>query len=84
MNVNNNNREKTISDEERDESGTAKKLDAKLKDIKNIGRTTKPISVRSHRSNISLHPLIIKLLNAGKKALKKIMDLMKYLKILMK
>ena len=72
MNVNNNNREEDISDEDKnDESETATRFDAILKDIKNIGRTTKPISVKSHGSNINLHPLIIKLINAGKKVLKK-------------
>ena len=42
------------------------KFDAISKYIKNIGRTTKPISVKSHGSNINLHPLIVKLLKAGK------------------
>ena len=72
MNVNNNNREEDISDEDKnDESETATSFDAILKDVKNIGRTTKPISVKSHGGNIYLHPLIIKLINAGKKVFKK-------------
>ena len=72
MNVNNNNREQDDSDEEEsDQSNIAKKFDAKLIDIKNNRRTTKRINVKSHGSNVNLHPLIIKLLNAGKKVLKK-------------
>ena len=69
----------TVSD-----SKTVKKFDAILKGIKNNGRTTKPISVKSHGCNINLHPLIIKLINGGKTVVKKIMDLMKYLIFLIK
>ena len=47
------------------------KFDAILNDIKNVGRTTNPTSVKSRDSTINLHPLIIKLLNAGKTMLKK-------------
>ena len=61
-----------MSDEdESDESETAKKFDAILKDIKIIGRTTKLMSLQSLSSNISLNPLLIKLLKAGKTGLKK-------------
>ena len=48
----------------------AKKFDAILQDINKTGRNTKPISVKSHGSNISPHPPITKLLNARKTALK--------------
>ena len=48
-----------------------KKFNTILKDIKNNGRTSKPISVKSFGINISLHPLIIKLLTAEKKGHKK-------------
>ena len=47
------------------------KFDAILNDIKNVGRTTNPTSVKSRDGTINLHPLIIKLLNAGKTMLKK-------------
>ena len=47
-----------------------KKFDAILKDIKNNGRNNKLISVKSHGSNINLHPLIIKLLCSGKTVIK--------------
>ena len=50
-----------------DESKTVKKL----KDMNNIGRITKPINVKIPGTNINLHPLIIKLINAGKTVLKK-------------
>ena len=42
-----------------------------LKDIKNNERTTKSISIKSRGSNINLHPLIIKLLDAEKTVVKK-------------
>ena len=59
MNVNNNNKEEDMSDEYKsDESKNLKKFHAMLKDIKNIGRTTKPISIKSRGSNINLHPSI--------------------------
>ena len=54
-----------------DESETIKNFDVILKDIKNFGRTTKPISAKSHSSNVNLHPRIIKFLNAGKTVVKK-------------
>ena len=57
--------------DESDESETAKNFDAILKDIKIIGRTTKLISLQSLSSNISLNPLLIKLLKTGKTGLKK-------------
>ena len=63
MTVNNNNIEKYESDEDKiDKSKTVKKLDPMLKDIKNIGRTTKPISLKIHGSNINLYPLKIRML----------------------
>ena len=72
MNVNSNNIEEDKSDEDKnDESKTVKKFDAILKDINNIGRTTKPISFKIHGSNINLHSLIIRLLSAGETVLKK-------------
>ena len=71
MNVNNSNREVDKSDEDKsDESKIDKKLDAIFKGIKNNGRTSKPISVKSYGSSINLHPVIIKLLNARKTGLK--------------
>ena len=70
MNVNNNNREEDMSDEDKSgECETSKKFDAISKDIKNIGRNTKPVSVKTHGSNISLHSLIIKLPSTGKTVL---------------
>ena len=54
-----------------DESKTVKNFDVILKDIKNVGKTTKPISAKSHSSNVNLHPRIIKFLNAGKTVVKK-------------
>ena len=48
-----------MSDEDKiDECKTTKKFDAMLKDIKNFGKTTKPITDKSHGTNIDLHPLI--------------------------
>ena len=41
-------------------------FDAILKDVKNIGSTTKPASVKSRGTNINPHPLEIKLINVGK------------------
>ena len=46
-------------------------FDAISKDVKNIGWNSKPISIKSHVTNINLNPLIIKLINKGKKVLKK-------------
>ena len=72
MNVNSNNIEEDKSDEDKsDESKTVKKFDAILKDINNIGRTTKPISFKIHGSNINLHSLTIRMLSAGETVLKK-------------
>ena len=48
-----------------------KKFDAILKDIKNNGRNTIPIRVKSLDKGTNLNPLIIKLLNPGKMFLKK-------------
>ena len=49
-----------MSDEgESDESKTVKIFDATLKDIKNNGRTTKPIHFKTLDININLHSLII-------------------------
>ena len=59
---------------EEDMSGKSKitrEFDAILEDIRNNGRATKSISVKSHGSNITLNLLIMKLLNAGKTLLKK-------------
>ena len=55
----------------RGESNIAKEFDAITQDIKNNGRTTKSISAESHGSNINLHSLILKLLNAEKRYSKK-------------
>ena len=56
MNVDNNNAKEDESGEDRSvESKTVKKFDAILKDIRNIGRTTKPICVKKHGSNINLY-----------------------------
>ena len=61
------NREEDMSDDNKsDESKIVKLFDAILKDVKNIGSTTKPASVKSRGININPHPLEIKLLNAGK------------------
>ena len=46
-----------------DESNAAKKFDAILEDTKNNKSTTKFISFQSCSRNISLHLLVIKLLN---------------------
>ena len=72
MNVNKNNTEEDESDEDQcDESKLAKKFNAILKDIKNDGRTSKSINIKSHGNSINLYPLVIKLLNAGKSVIKK-------------
>ena len=66
INVKNSNREEDENDEDKsDESKIPKKFN-----VKNNRRTSKPISVKSLGSNISLNPLIIKLLTAEKKGLK--------------
>ena len=58
------NREEGKSDEDTShESKTVKKLDTVLKIIKNNGRTTKPMSVKTCGSNNNLYPLIIKFIN---------------------
>ena len=72
INVNNNNREGDESNKYKsDESKVTKRFNAILKDIKNNGRTTKPISVKGHGSNINLYPLIIKLLKRRKNGTQK-------------
>ena len=61
------NKEEDMSDDnKRDESKIVKMFDAILKDVKNIGSTTKPASVKSCGTNINAHPLEIKLLKAEK------------------
>ena len=55
----------------RSKSNILKTFDAILKDIKNNEKITKSIIVKTRSKNISLHLLIIKLLNAEKKMLKK-------------
>ena len=61
------NKEEDMSDDNKsDESKIVKMFDAILRDVKNIGSTTKPASVKSRGININPHPLEIKLLNAGK------------------
>ena len=73
MNVNNNNKKDDVETEEdkTNENKITKKFDAILKDIKNNGRTTKLIIVKSQGSNINLNPVIIKLLNARRIVIKK-------------
>ena len=65
-----------------DENNVAKIFSAILEDINNNRMTTKPVSVKSHSSNINLRPLIKKLQNTkiSKWCSEKIMDLMKHLK----
>ena len=63
------NDEVTSDEDKSDESKAVKKFDAIWKD--NIGRISKLINVKSRGSNINLHPLILKLLNAEKIVLKK-------------
>ena len=46
-------------DKSRDESKMFKNIDVILKDIKNNGSTTKPLSIKTRGNNINLHPLII-------------------------
>ena len=53
-----------------DESKTVEKFEFILKDTNNNGRTTKSNSVKTRSSNINLHPLIIKLINAWKSVFK--------------
>ena len=53
------------------ESNITKGFDAILKYINNDGRTAKTISAKIRDNNISLQPLIIKLLNAEKAVFKK-------------
>ena len=61
------NREEDMSDDNKsDESKIVKMFDAILKDVKNIGSTAKPASVKSRGTNINPHPLEIKLINVGK------------------
>ena len=55
----------------RGKSNILKTFDAILKDVKNNEKITKSIIVKTRSKNISLHLLIIKLLNAEKKMLKK-------------
>ena len=55
----------------RGKSNILKTFDAILKDIKNNEKIIKSIIVKTRGKNISLHLLIIKLLNAEKKMLKK-------------
>ena len=77
INVNNSNRKgdaKTEDDDNRvddtsDESNITKEFDAILKDMKNNGRTTKSMSVKSRGKNINLHLLIIKLPYAEKNSI---------------
>ena len=55
----------------RGKSNILKTFDAILEDIKNNEKIIKSIIVKTRGKNISLHLLIIKLLNAEKKMLKK-------------
>ena len=62
---------KKITEEDKsDNSQTIHKFDTILKDIKNNGRTTKPLIIILD-SNTNLYPLIIKSINARKLMLKK-------------
>ena len=62
---------KKITEEDKsDNSQTVHKFDTILKDIKNNGRTTKPLIIILD-SNTNLYPLIIKSINARKLMLKK-------------
>ena len=54
-----------------DKSNVAKTFCAILEDIKNNTKTTMPVSVKSHGSNINLYLLIRKLQNAEKVVLRK-------------
>ena len=63
---------KKITEEDKsDNSQTVHKFDTILKDIKNNGRTTKPLIIIILDSNTNLYPLIIKSINARKLMLKK-------------
>ena len=57
--------------EEEVEREIVKKFDAMLNDIKNDGKTTKSLLIRTGDNINSLQPLIIKLLNARKTVLEK-------------
>ena len=57
--------------EEEVEREIVKKFDAMLNDIKNDGKTTKSLIIRTGDNINSLQPLIIKLLNARKTVLEK-------------
>ena len=58
-------------EEDKREEEVVKKFDAMLNDIKNDGKTTKPLIIRTGDNINSLQPLIIKLLNARKTVLEK-------------
>ena len=77
----NNNRENNDNREEDKsrESNIGKKFDTILTDIKNDRKSTKSIRVKSLGNNISVHPLIIKVLNTERRCSKKIMGLTKHL-----
>ena len=79
INVNDNNREDDVETEDVDnrgedmsgESNITKDFDAVLKDIRNNEKNTKSVCIESCGSNINLHPLIIKLLDAEKNSAQK-------------
>ena len=54
-----------------------KEWDTILNYMKNNGKTTEAISVKSCSNTINLHPLVIKLLNPEKNSAQKNMNLMK-------
>ena len=56
---------------EEDERKTVKNFDAILKDIKNNGKASKLLIIRTRGNIVSLRPLIIKLINARKTVLEK-------------
>ena len=56
-------------EEDKREEEVVKKFDAMLNDIKNDGKTTKSLIIRTGDNINSLQPLIIKLLNARKTVL---------------
>ena len=58
-------------EEDKREEEVVKKFDAMLNDIKNDGKTTKSLIIRTGDNINSLQPLIIKLLNARKTVLEK-------------
>ena len=68
INVNKNSGEADVKTEKDkiDESKITKNTDVILKYIKNNGGNAKRISLKSYGSNVNLHPLIKKILNAGK------------------